>query len=75
MTIMIYYDDEDTDVDTAAADDDDIDDDDDGNADMIMLDETELLVRRFSFYKNKLYKNTEAQIWPKIKNKLRTSPA
>ena len=28
MTIMIYYDDEDTDVDTAAADDDDIDDDD-----------------------------------------------
>ena len=27
------------------------------------------------FYKNKLYKNTEAQIWPKIKNKLRTSPA
>ena len=26
------------------------------------------------FYKNKLYKNTEAQIWTKIKNKLRTSP-
>ena len=23
------------------------------------------------FYKNKLYKNTGAQIWPKIKNKLR----
>ena len=26
-----------------------------------------------SFYENKLDKNTEAQIWPKIKNKLRTS--
>ena len=24
------------------------------------------------FYKNKLYKNTQAEIWPKIKNKLRT---
>ena len=28
------------------------------------------------FYKNKLYKNTKAQIiWPKIKNRLRTSLA
>ena len=27
---------------------------------------------RFFFYKNKLYKNTQAEICPKIKNKLRT---
>ena len=26
----------------------------------------------FFFYKNKLYKNTQAEICPKIKNKLRT---
>ena len=31
-----------------------------------------LLITRFLFYKNKLYKNTQAEIYPKLKNNLRT---
>ena len=39
-----------------------------------MLRSIEFLLRftRFFFYNNKLYKNTQAEICPKIKNKLRT---